>query len=74
MDQVKRQNEVMFGTDGKIQYHNELLGKYNQYLNDNFRYATAEHKALEASIAEPIAKEMIEDNAFVQNEIRNNGD
>jgi hypothetical protein len=71
MDQVKRQNEVMFGTDGKIQYHSALLGEYNQYLENNFRYATVEHKAFEEALAQPIAQEMIEENAFVQNAMRN---
>jgi len=71
MDQVKRQNEVMFGTDGKIQYQSELLGKYHEYLNNNSRYATVEDKAFEEAIAEPIAQEMIEENAFVKNAMRN---
>ena len=71
MDQVKRQNEVMFGTDGKIHYQSALLGKYHDYLNNNFRYATVEHKAFEEALAQPIAQEMIEENAFVQNSMRN---
>ena len=71
MDQVKRQNEVMFGTDGKIHYQSALLGKYHDYLNNNFRYATVEHKAFEEALAQPIAQEMIEENAFVQNAMRN---
>jgi hypothetical protein len=71
MDQVKRQNEVMFGTDGKIHYQSALLGEYHDYLNNNFRYATVEHKAFEEAIAQPIAQEMIEENAFVQNAMRN---
>jgi hypothetical protein len=70
-EQIKRENEVRFGADGKIEYESELLGKYQEYLNNNFRYATVEHKALEEAIAEPIAKEMIEENAFVQNAMRN---
>jgi len=66
-EQIKRENEARFGTDGKIQYQSELLGKYHEYLNNNFRYATAQDKALEESIAEPIAKNMIESNSFWQN-------
>jgi len=66
-EQIKRENEVRFGTDGKVQYQSELLGKYHEYLNNNFRYATAQDKALEESIAEPIAKNMIESNSFWQN-------
>jgi len=70
-EQIKRENEVRFGTDGKIQYTSELLAKYHEYLNNNFRYATAQDKALEEAIAQPIAQEMIEENAFVQNAMRN---
>jgi len=66
-EQIKRENEVRFGTDGKIQYQSELLGKYHDYLNNNFRYATVEDKALEEAIAEPIAKDMIESNHFWKN-------
>jgi hypothetical protein len=71
VEQIKAENEARFGADGKIHYQSELLGKYHEYLNNNFRYATVEHKAFEEAIAEPIAKEMIEENAFVQNAIRN---
>ena len=67
-EQIKLENEVRFGTDGKVQYQSELLGKYHDFLNNsNFRYATAQDKALEESIAEPIAKNMIESNSFWQN-------
>jgi hypothetical protein len=71
MEQIKRENEARFGTDGKIQYTSELLAKYHEYLNNNFRYATVEDMAHEEAIAEPIAKEMIESNHFVQNAMRN---
>ena len=40
-------------------------------MNNNFRYATAEDKAFEEALAQPIAQEMIEENAFVQNSMRN---
>ena len=35
------------------------------------KYATAQDKANAEKLAEPIAKEMIENNNFVQNQIRN---
>ena len=70
-EQVRLENEQRFGTDGKISYQSALLGKYHDYLNNNFRYATVEHKAFEEAIAQPIAQEMIEENAFVQNAMRN---
>ena len=71
LEQIKAENNARFGTDGKIQYQSELLGKYHEYLNNNFRYATVEDKAFEEALAQPIAQEMIEENAFVQNAMRN---
>ena len=56
------------GTTGKIQYFSQLIGEYNQYLNENSRYATVEDKAIQAIIAEPIAKNMIESNHFWKNQ------
>jgi hypothetical protein len=70
-EQVRLENERLFGTDGKISYQSVLLGKYHEYLNNNFRYATVEDKAFEEAIAEPIAQEMIMNNNFVQNQLRN---
>lgn len=72
MDQVKRQNEVMFGTDGVIHYESELLTEFHAFMESyGNKYATAQDKANAEKLAEPIAKEMIENNNFVQNQIRN---
>ena len=71
LEQIQAENEARFGADGKIHYQSALLGKYHDYLNNNFRYATVEHKAFEEALAQPIAQEMIEENAFVQNAMRN---
>ena len=71
LEQIQAENDARFGADGKIHYQSALLGKYHDYLNNNFRYATVEHKAFEEAIAQPIAQEMIEENAFVQNAMRN---
>jgi len=72
MDQVKRQNEAMFGTDGLMNYQSDTLDNYNEFLsNYGNSIATEEDKKLQADIAEPIAKEMIEDNAFYQNQLKN---
>ena len=69
MDQVKRQNEVMFGTDGVIHYESELLTEFHAFMESyGNKYATAQDKALEESIAEPIAKNMIENNHFWKNQ------
>ena len=72
MDQVKRQNEVMFGTDGVIHYESELLTEFHAFMESyGNKIATVEDKANAEKLAEPIAKEMIENNNFVQNQIRN---
>jgi hypothetical protein len=71
LEQIQAENDARFGADGKIHYQSALLGKYHDYLNNNFRYATVEDKAFEEALAQPIAQEMIEENAFVQNAMRN---
>ena len=71
LEQIQAENDARFGADGKIHYQSALLGKYHEYLNNNFRYATVEDKAFEEALAQPIAQEMIEENAFVQNSMRN---
>ena len=71
LEQIQAENDARFGADGKIHYQSALLGKYHDYLNNNFRYATVEDKAFEEALAQPIAQEMIEENAFVKNSMRN---
>ena len=72
MDQIKRQNEVMFGNEGVIHYESELLTEFHAFMESyGNKYATAQDKANAEKLAEPIAKEMIENNNFVQNQIRN---
>jgi hypothetical protein len=72
MDQVKRQNEAMFGTDGMISYQSDTLDKYNKFMESYGNYlATAEDWDRQSLIAEPIAREMIESNDFYKNELKN---
>ena len=74
MDQVKRENELRFGTDGVVGYQSESLDKYFDFLtNYGNRIATEQDKQLQADIAEPIAREMIENNLFYQNKVKQNG-
>ena len=69
MDQVKRQNEVMFGTDGVIHYESELLTEFHAFMESyGNKYATAQDKANAEKLAEPIAKNMIENNHFWKNQ------
>lgn len=70
-EQIKRENEIRFGTDGIIGYDSKLLEDYHAFLETyGNRIATMEDKQVQSDIAEPIAKEMIEDNAFYQNKIK----
>jgi hypothetical protein len=70
-EEVKRQNELRFGTDGKIQYQSQVLTDYMDFMNNyGSRQATVEDKKVEERIAETIAEEMIEDNLFYQNKLK----
>ena len=69
-EEIKRQNEVRFGTDGKIQYQSQVLDDYMNFLNDyGNKQATVEDKKVEEAIAEPIANAWKEDNNFYQNHL-----
>jgi len=65
-EQIKLQNQALFGTDGTISYQSELLGKYHNYLENNNRYATNQDKLEQHQIAEPILQEMLEDNRWYE--------
>ena len=72
LEQIKAENEARFGTDGVIHYESELLTEYHAFMESyGNKVATDEDKANAEKLAEPIAKEMIENNNFVQNQIRN---
>ena len=72
LEQIKLENEIRFGTDGKIGYNSDALDNYHTFMEQyGNRVATVEDKSNAEKLAEPIAKELIEDNAFVQNQIRN---
>jgi hypothetical protein len=67
-EEVKRQNELRFGTDGKIQYQSQVLTDYNDFMNNyGGRQATVEDKKVQELIAEPIANEWKDDHNFYQN-------
>ena len=72
LEQIKAENELRFGTDGKIGYQSESLDRYHAFMEQyGNKVATVEDKANAEKLAEPIAKEMIENNNFVQNKLRN---
>lgn len=54
--------------DGKITYFSGTIGEYKKYLNENNRYATQADKDNAEKIAEPILKEMLEENRWYDRE------
>jgi len=52
------------GTSGKITYFSGTIGEYNEYLQNNFRYATSDDKKAQELIAEPVLQEMLEENPW----------
>ena len=69
-EEIKRQNEIRFGTDGKIRYESQVLTDYMDFLNNyGNKQATVEDKKVQELIAEPIANEWKEDHNFYQNHL-----
>lgn len=56
------------GTSGMISYFSGTIGEYQKYLNENNRYATQADKDNAEKIAEPILKEMLEENSWYNRE------
>jgi hypothetical protein len=52
------------GTSGKIQYFSQIMGDYNEYLQNNNKYATVEDKQEQAELAAPLLQEMLEENSW----------
>ena len=69
-EEIKRQNEIRFGTDGKIEYKSKVLTDYMDFLNNyGNQQATVEDKKIQELIAEPISNEWKEDHRFYQNNL-----
>ena len=69
-EEIKRQNEIRFGTDGKIEYKSKVLTDYMDFLNNyGNKLATVEDKKIQELIAEPISNEWKEDHIFYQNNL-----
>ena len=67
---IKRENEIRFGTDGLIHYQSKALDNYHEFMITYGNvHATVEDKKVQEAIAEPIARQAIEDNAFYQNSL-----
>ncbi|MDC3257152.1 hypothetical protein OAU44_00090 [bacterium] len=71
-EQIRLENELRFGTDGQIHYQSQVLDDYMDFMNEyGNRYATVDDKKVQELIAEPIARNAIEDNNFYQNKLKN---
>jgi cytochrome c553 len=72
VEQIEAENNARFGTDGVIHYESELLTEFHAFMESyGNKIATVEDKVNAEKLAEPIAKEMIENNNFVQHQLRN---
>ena len=49
---------------GYITYFSQAHSEYQQYLNENSRYATTEDKKIQEQIAQPVLEEILEDNLW----------
>ena len=68
---IERENEIRFGTDGSINYQSKSLDDYNDFLDTyGNKYATVDDKKAQEAISEPIARAMIENNAFYKNSLK----
>ena len=69
--EIKRQNELRFGTDGKMNYQSKLLTEYQAFMKDygNIQ-ATVQDKQIQEEIAEPISNEWKKDHNFYQNSLK----
>jgi len=68
--QIRTENIIRFGGNGFIGYQSEILDNYFAFLESyGNKLATIEDKRLQEQIAEPIAKELVEDNLFYQNKM-----
>jgi hypothetical protein len=53
---------------GYITYYSQANTEYQQYLNENSRYATTEDKKIQEQIAQPLLQEMLEENRWYNRE------
>ena len=69
-EQIRLENELRFGTDGMINYQSQVLDDFTEFKETYGNYhATADDKKAQELISEPIARAMIESNAFYQNSL-----
>ena len=69
-EQIRLENELRFGTNGMINYQSQVLDDFTEFKETYGNYhATAEDRKAQELISEPIARAMIESNAFYQNSL-----
>jgi hypothetical protein len=68
MSMRERQMSILNNPKGYITYFSQSHSEYQQYLNENNRYATTEDKKIQEQIAQPILQEMLEENRWYNRE------
>ena len=69
-EQIRLENELRFGINGMINYQSQVLDDFTEFKETYGNYhATAEDRKAQELISEPIARAMIESNAFYQNSL-----
>jgi hypothetical protein len=68
--EIERENQIRFGTNGKINYQSQVLDDFMDFKETYGNYqATADDKKVQELIAEPIANEWKKDHNFYQNHL-----
>ena len=68
--EIERENQIRFGTDGKINYQSQVLDDFTDFKETYGNYhATTEDKKVQELIAEPIVRDMIESNTFYKSSL-----
>ena len=63
-DVIEYEGKTNVNPKGYITYFSQSHSEYQQYLNENNRYATTEHKQIQEQIAKPVLQEMLEENPW----------
>tara|TARA_R110000787_G_C13161740_1_gene419677 strand:- start:15 stop:599 length:585 start_codon:yes stop_codon:yes gene_type:complete len=70
--EIKKENQLKFGTSGVIPYQSDVLDKYHEFLKGyGSKKATIEGKLAEELEAKELADQLLADNNFYQNSLKN---
>ena len=67
-DVYEYEGKTNINPKGYITYYSQANTEYQQYLNENSRYATTEDKKIQEQIAQPVLQEMLEENLWYNRE------